>query len=76
MELSITSIIGPLTFSLSVFGFLEEFKYILTTFKAFLTTFIILYLTISIFLSLVEKNRYMPFIVYGLVLGITLLWRI
>ena len=54
MELSITSIIGPLTFSLSVFGFLEEFKYILTTFKAFLTTFIILYLTVSIFLSLVE----------------------
>ena len=54
MELSITSIIGPLTFSLPVFGFLEEFKYILTTFKAFLTTFIILYLTVSIFLSLVE----------------------
>ena len=76
MELSITTILGPLTFSLSIFGILEEFKYILTTFKAFLTTFIVFYLTISIFLSLVEKNSYMPFIVYRLVLGITLLWLI
>ena len=76
MELSITTILGLLTFSLSVFGILEELMYILTTFKAFLTAFIVFYLTISIFLSLVEKNSYMPFNVYRLVLGITLLWLI
>ena len=76
MELSIPNILGPLIFSLLEFGTLEEFIHILTTFRVFLTTFIVFYLSMSTFLSSIKKLVYMPFIVYGLVLGITILWLI
>ena len=76
LMLSIPTILGALIFSLLEFETLEEDITILATFIAFLTTFIVSYLSISAFLSLVKKLGYMPFIVYRLFLGITLLWLI
>ena len=76
MELSIPTILGGLIFSLLEFKTLEEDVYILTTFSVYLKTFTVSYLSISIFLSLVKKLGYMPFIVYRLLLGIILLWLI
>ena len=76
LMLSIPTILGALIFSFSEYNTLKEDIYILTTFIAFLTTFIVSYLSISLFLGLVKRLGYMPFIVYRLVLGITLLWLI
>ena len=76
LMLSIPTILGALIFSFSEFNTLKEDINILTTFIAFLTTFIVSYLSISLFLGLVKKLGYMPFIVYRLILGITLLWLI
>ena len=76
LMLSIPTILGALIFSFSEINTLKEDVYILTTFIAFLTTFIVSYLSISLFLGLVKKLGYMPFIVYRLILGITLLWLI
>ena len=76
LMLSIPTILGALFFSFSEINTLKEDIYILTTFIAFLTTFIVSYLSISLFLGLVKKLGYMPFIVYRLILGITLLWLI
>lgn len=76
LMLSIPTILGALIFSFSEYNTLKEDINILTTFIAFLTTFIVSYLSISLFLGLVKRLGYMPFIVYRLVLGITLLWLI
>ena len=76
LMLSIPTILGALVFSFLEFNTLEEDINILTTFIAFLTTFVVSYLSISLFLGLVKKLGYMPFIVYRLVLGIVLLWLI
>ena len=76
LMLSIPTILGALIFSFSEYNTLKEDINILTTFIAFLTTFIVSYLSISLFLGLVKKLGYMPFIVYRLILGITLLWLI
>ena len=76
LMLSIPTILGALVFSFLEFNTLEEDMNILTTFIPFLTTFTVSYLSISIFLGLVKKLGYMPFIVYRLILGITLLWLI
>ena len=76
LMLSIPTILGALIFSFSEMNTLKEDIHILTTFVAFLTTFIVSYLSISLFLGLVKKLGYMPFIVYRLILGITLLWLI
>ena len=76
LMLSIPTILGALIFSFSEYNNLKEDINILTTFIAFLTTFIVSYLSISLFLGLVKKLGYMPFIVYRLILGITLLWLI
>jgi len=76
LMLSIPTILGALIFSFSEHNTLKEDINILTTFIAFLTTFIVSYLSISLFLGLVKKLGYMPFIVYRLILGITLLWLI
>ena len=76
LMLSIPTILGALVFSFLEFNTLEEDINILTTFIAFLTTFIVSYFSISLFLGLVKKLGYMPFIVYRLVLGIVLLWLI
>ena len=76
LMLSIPTILGALIFSILEFETLEEDVSILTTFIPFLTTFIVSYLSISIFLSLVKKVGYIPFILYRLVLGIILLWLI
>tara|TARA_B100000401_G_scaffold152393_1_gene101562 strand:+ start:4 stop:768 length:765 start_codon:yes stop_codon:yes gene_type:complete len=76
LMLSIPTILGALIFSFSEINTLKEDISILTTFIAFLTTFIVSYLSISLFLGLVKKLGYMPFIVYRLILGITLLWLI
>ena len=76
LMLSIPTILGALIFSFSEINTLKEDVYILTTFIAFLTTFIVSYLSISLFLGLVKNLGYMPFIVYRLILGITLLWLI
>ena len=76
LMLSIPTILGALIFSFSEYNTLKEDMNILTTFIAFLTTFIVSYLSISLFLGLVKKLGYMPFIVYRLILGITLLWLI
>ena len=73
LMLSIPTILGALVFSFLEFNTLEEDINILTTFIAFLTTFTVSYLSISLFLGLVKKLGYMPFIVYRLVLGIILL---
>ena len=73
LMLSIPTILGALVFSFLEFDTLEEDTNILTTFIAFLTTFTVSYLSISLFLGLVKKLGYMPFIVYRLVLGIILL---
>ena len=74
--LSIPTILGALIFSFLEYNTLKEDINILTTFIAFLTTFIVSYLSISLFLGLVKKLGYMPFIVYRLILGIILLWLI
>ena len=76
LMLSIPTILGALIFSFSEYNTLKEDINILTTFTAFLTTFIVSYLSISLFLGLVKKLGYMPFIIYRLILGITLLWLI
>ena len=76
LMLSIPTILGALIFSFSEYNTLKEDINILTTFIAFLTTFIVSYLSITLFLGLVKKLGYMPFIVYRLILGITLLWLI
>ena len=76
LMLSIPTILGALIFSFFEYNTLKEDINILTTFIAFLTTFIVSYLSISLFLGLVKKLGYMPFIVYRLILGITLLWLI
>tara|TARA_B100000965_G_scaffold396234_1_gene410858 strand:- start:797 stop:1561 length:765 start_codon:yes stop_codon:yes gene_type:complete len=76
LMLSIPTILGALIFSFLEFNTLTEDINILSTFIAFLTTFIASYLSISLFLSLVKKLGYMPFIIYRLVLGIILLWLI
>lgn len=76
LMLSIPTILGALIFSFSEYNTLKEDINILTTFIAFLTTFVVSYLSISLFLGLVKKLGYMPFIVYRLILGITLLWLI
>ena len=76
LMLSIPTILGALIFSFLEYNTLKEDINILTTFIAFLTTFIVSYLSISLFLGLVKRLGYMPFIVYRLVLGITLLWLI
>ena len=76
LMLSIPTILGALIFSFSEINTLKEDIHILTTFIAFLTTFTVSYLSISLFLGLVKKLGYMPFIVYRLILGITLLWLI
>ena len=76
LMLSIPTILGALIFSFSEYNTLKEDIYILTTFIAFLPPFIVSYLSISLFLGLVKRLGYMPFIVYRLVLGITLLWLI
>ena len=76
LMLSIPTILGALIFSFSEYNTLKEDINILKTFIAFLTTFIVSYLSISLFLGLVKKLGYMPFIVYRLILGITLLWLI
>ena len=76
LMLSIPTILGALIFSFSEYNTLKEDISILTTFTAFLTTFIVSYLSISLFLGLVKKLGYVPFIVYRLILGITLLWLI
>mgnify|MGYP001221848298 FL=1 len=73
LMLSIPTILGALVFSFLEFNTLEEDIDILATFIAFLTTFTVSYLSISLFLGLVKKLGYMPFIVYRLVLGIILL---
>ena len=76
LMLSIPTILGALVFSFLEYNTLEEDINILTTFIAFLTTFAVSYLSISLFLDLVKKLGYMPFIVYRLILGIILLWLI
>ena len=76
LMLSIPTILGALVFSFLEYNTLEEDINILTTFIAFLTTFTVSYLSISLFLGLVQKLGYMPFIVYRLILGIILLWLI
>jgi len=76
LMLSIPTILGALVFSFLEYNTLEEDINILTTFIAFLTTFTVSYLSISLFLGLVRKLGYMPFIVYRLILGIILLWLI
>ena len=76
LMLSIPTILGALIFSFLEYNTLKEDINILTTFIAFLTTFTVSYLSISLFLGLVKKLGYMPFIVYRLILGIILLWLI
>ena len=76
LMLSIPTILGALDFSFLEYNTLEEDINILMTFIAFLTTFTVSYLSISLFLGLVKKLGYMPFIVYRLILGIILLWLI
>ena len=76
LMLSIPTILGALVFSFLEYNTLEEDINILTFFIAFLTTFTVSYLSISLFLGLVKKLGYMPFIVYRLILGIILLWLI
>ena len=76
LMLSIPTILGALVFSFLEYNTLEEDINILTTFVAFLTTFTVSYLSKSLYLGLVKKLGYMPFIVYRLTLGIILLWLI
>ena len=72
--LSIPTILGALVFSIKEIETLTEDVYILTTFIAFLTTFTVSYFSISVFLNLVNRLGYTPFIVYRIMLGIILLW--
>ena len=74
LMLSIPTILGALVFSIKEIETLTEDVYILTTFIAFLTTFTVSYFSISVFLNLVNRLGYTPFIVYRIMLGIILLW--
>lgn len=74
LMLSIPTILGALFFSLSDLSNLNEDIYNLTTFIAFLTTFVVSYLSISIFIKLVQQLGYTPFIIYRVILGFLLLW--
>ena len=71
--LAIPTILGALIFSLADYRILKEDIHILTTFIGFLTTFIVSYLSISIFLKLVKAVGFLPFIIYRILLGILLL---
>ena len=76
LMLSIPTILGALIFGFLEINTLNEDTNILTTLISFLTTYTVSYLSISLFLGLVKKLGYMPFIVYRLFLGILLLWLI
>ena len=72
----ILTMLGVLIFSFLEINNLKEDVYILTTFKSFLTTFEELNLLIPLFFDILKSLGYISFIVYRLVLGITLLWLI
>ena len=74
LMLSIPTILGALIFSIKEIETLKEDINILTTFIPFLATFIVSYFSISVFLNLVKRLGYVPFIVYRIILGIILLW--
>ena len=74
LMLSIPTILGALIFSLKEIGTLKVDIDILATFMAFLATFTISYFSISVFLNLVKRLGYAPFIAYRIILGIVLLW--
>ena len=68
--------LGVLIFSFLELNNLKEYINILATFKTFLTTFKVSYLLIPLFFDLLKSLGYLSFIVYRLILGITLLWLI
>ena len=76
LMLSIPTMLGALIFGFLKINNLNEDINILNTFIAFLTTYTVSYLSIFLFIGLVKKLGYVPFIVYRLFLGILLLWLI
>ncbi len=73
LMLSIPTILGAVLFSILDYRFLKEDISILTTFNAFLVTFIASYFSISIFLKLINTLGYTPFVIYRVLLGVLIL---
>ena len=55
---------------------LKEDIHILMTFSSILISFIVSFFTIKWFLSFVKKVGFLPFIIYRLFLGVSILWLI
>ena len=60
----------------SIFDVLKEDIDILMTFSSILISFIVSFFTIKWFLSFVKKVGFLPFIIYRLFLGVSILWLI
>ena len=74
--LSIPTLIGAMFFGLLSKDILTEDIDILMTFSSILISFIVSFLTINWFLSFVKRVGYLPFIIYRLFLGVSILWLI
>lgn len=74
--LSIPTLLGAMFFGIIKNGTLEEDINILITFSCILTSFIVSYLTISWFILFVKKVGFLPFVIYRLFLGVSILWLI
>lgn len=72
--LSIPALIGAMFFGIMQNDILKGDIHILMIFSSILTSFTVSYITISWFLSFVKKVGFLPFIIYRLFLGISILW--
>ena len=74
--LSIPTLLGAMFIGIIKNDILKEDIDILMTFSSILISFIVSFFTIKWFLSFVKKVGFLPFIIYRLFLGVSILWLI
>ena len=74
--LSIPTLLGAMFFGIIKNDILKEDIDILMIFSSILISFIVSFFTIKWFLSFVKKVGFLPFIIYRLFLGVSILWLI
>ena len=74
--LSIPTLLGAMFFGIIKNDILAEDIDILMTFNSILISFIVSFFTIKWFISFVKKVGFLPFIIYRLFLGVSILWLI
>ncbi len=74
--LSIPTLLGAMFFGIIKNDILKEDIDILMTFSSILISFIVSFFTIKWFLLFVKKVGFLPFIIYRLFLGVSILWLI